>query len=283
MDIWLLTSEATPDGIDDDAPLFDALVARGARPRWVVWSDPAVDWSAPDRLLLRTPWDYVPRIDAFRRFLVQPAIATKLINPVTMVTWNLDKIYLAELAARGVPVIPTRWIAPGEQHVGDVPGTSTEIVVKPRISAGARHSLRVRRDEADRIVLDGEITSGWLAQPLLDSVLDRGEVSAIRIDGEWTHAVRKWPAAGDYRVQARHGGRLAAAALRDEELHVAERAIAALDDDPLYARVDLVDDEHGDPVVIELELIEPQLFFGHGAQAAVRMADALLRNGTECR
>ena len=154
---------------------------------------------------------------------------------------------------------------------------SREVVLKPRISSGGRRSLRLPREAARVLRLDPEVHGGWLAQPLLESVLESGEVSVVYIDGAFTHAVRKLPARGEYRVQSRHGGTVEACELRADQLRVAEAAIAALEGQVSYARVDLVEDEKGQPLVIELELIEPELFFRFGTLAAARLAHALVR------
>ena len=277
MNLWLLTCDSLPTGIEDDAPLFAALERLGVQPRWALWSDPTIEWEHADRLLIRSTWDYVQRLGEFRRFLTAPAVAEKLVNPLATVQWNLDKIYLAELASRGVPTIPTLWIAPGAAFAGEVPGDSREIVVKPRISAGAHRTLRLRRDELDGLTLDPSVESGWLVQPLLESVFEQGEVSAIVLDGELSHAARKVPVQGDYRVQPQYGGSLEPATLRDEERDVIGATLAALPVAALYARIDLVADDAGRPRVIEVELIEPGLFLRCGTGAAERLAHAVVR------
>ena len=95
--------------------------------------------------------------------------------------------------------------------------------------------------------------------------------------GSFSHAVLKTPAAGDFRVQERHGGRNSGHEPSAAELRAAEAALAAVPGGEalLYARVDLIGG-NSDPLVMELELIEPHLFLTLSDGAAGRLADAIV-------
>ena len=151
-----------------------------------------------------------------------------------------------------------------------------EIVIKPAVSVGAIGALRSACDSPDAAAHLAELAAAGdvLVQPLARAVLDHGESSLIYFGGEFSHAIRKIPAAGDYRVQEHHGGRVVAHTPTDDEFAVAAATLAAAPPAATaYARVDLVQVD-GSAAVMELEAIEPQLFLDHDPDAAARFADS---------
>jgi glutathione synthase/RimK-type ligase-like ATP-grasp enzyme len=114
-----------------------------------------------------------------------------------------------------------------------------------------------------------------LVKPFQADVLERGELSLVVIGGVFTHAIRKAPRPGDFRVQDDHGGTVHAHAATPEEIDFATSAVARCPGAPAYARVDAVRDSAGHLCVMELELIEPELFLRFHAPAARRLADHL--------
>ena len=120
-----------------------------------------------------------------------------------------------------------------------------------------------------------------MVQAFQPAILAEGELSLIVIEGRATHAIRKTAASGDFRVQDDHGGKVHAHRPTGEEAAFAEAAVAAVPNLPLYARVDFVRDCEGGLRLMELELIEPELFFRFHPPAAERLADALLRRLAE--
>jgi glutathione synthase/RimK-type ligase-like ATP-grasp enzyme len=252
MRLALATCDWLPELDPDDAPLRAAL-GDSAEP--VIWSDPEVDWSAYDVVLVRTIWDYFERHEEFLAWLDR--VDVPMWNPADTLRWNSEKSYLRELEAAGIRTIPTAW-------EGEVPWD--DAIVKPLVAGG---SLGLRRAEK------GEpIRPGFMAQPFIPDVVNAGELSLVFFEGEFSHAVRKTPAEGDIRVQPEHGGIITAATPTPAELEAAKRALAAAGRDLLYARVDFV----GDGMLIELEAIEPRFFFEYGPpQAAGKLARALRR------
>lgn len=259
------------------------LAARGVEAVPAVWDDPAVDWSAFDLVVLRATWDYAERHTEFLEWVQQVAAVTPLANPPAVVEWNADKTYLADLAAAGVPVVPTMFLRPGDEVV--LPDAA-EVVVKPAVSAGsrrtARYSLPAQRDAAVAHVAalhaEGRTV---MAQPYLASVDERGETALLFVAGRLSHAIRKGPLLTP-------GGVMTTGLFAEEEIsprtpstaerEVADAVLAAVPvaGDLLYARVDLLDDS-GEPVLLELELIEPSLFLDHaGPEAAERLAAAIV-------
>lgn len=282
MPVLLATCADLPEGDEDAALLLDALTARGLDPRWAVWSDPDVDWAAGPTVI-RSTWDYTADRP---RFLDWVRRVPKLFNPAPVVEWNTDKVYLADLAAAGVPVVPTTVVRPGQ----DVPAYDAEIVVKPSVGAGSRGVGRFtpdRLDEARRHAAGlHEAGRTVLVQPYLGAVDDEGEAALIYFDGRFSHAITKGamiPAGMAHAmdaealfVQERIDPRDAGPAEREVGEQVLQFVRDRFGGDQLYTRVDLLPGPAG-PVLVELELVEPSLFLQQsaGGAAADRLAAAV--------
>lgn len=291
--------EALP--LDEDMPPLVAAVERaGARVSTPCWDDPAVDWSSFDVALLRSTWNYVERIDEFRAWARRVAQQTQLLNPPPVVEWNTDKHYLAHLHRAGVPVVPSRFVEPGEdaeaalrEFLAGGPdalsaGRAVEFdqfVIKPSIGAGSRDTARYRRADSSRALehLARLVTAerrSALLQPYLASVDEAGETALIYFGGEASHAIRKGPL-----LQLDAGlvaGLFAPEDIRAREPGADEQALAAAAyaaipfDAPLYARIDMIRDDRGAPVILELEMTEPSVFLPYAPGSADRLAAALL-------
>ncbi|MEU4126614.1 ATP-grasp domain-containing protein [Streptomyces virginiae] len=274
-------------GLDEDTDLpllLEALRSAGLSAEPVAWdTDPRRGWAGYDLAVIRSTWDYVGRIDEFLAWVDAAARVTRLWNPAPLVRWNSDKGYLLDLAGRGVPVVPTRCIVPGDTYVEeDFEGTHG-VVVKPSVSAGARDTARYepgRGADAERHarMLLGQGRTA-LVQPYLPLV-EEGERALVFFAGTFSHAIRKQalltePGEMD-NDRAAHPG----AALHmptEAELRTARAALAAVPapGEPLFARVDLVLDGSREPVLMELELIEPNLFLGLDPRGPERFALAV--------
>lgn len=278
MDVALVTCEAARD-LDEDLPLLArALQARGATVALPSWDDPAIDWAGFAAVVLRSPWNYMDRHEAFLAWTRAVAARTLLLNPPELVAWALDKRYLAHLASRGVPTVPTAFAAPGEAV--DIP--DGDVVVKPSIGAGSMDALRFAEPAAARAHVAHLHATGRTAmvQPYLAGVDAHGETGLVHVEGRLSHGFRKGAMlAGEREVV---GGLYLEEDITAREPTPAERdlARAALDavpgPPPLYARVDVVPGPGGDPVVLELELVEPSLFVGLEPVAAPAFADAVI-------
>lgn len=291
----LATRSDLPDWEVDDRHLHRALQACGVDFVQPVWDDPAVDWARFDAVLVRTTWDYQDKLPAFLRWAQRVGAATRLDNPVGVVRWNTHKHYLRELAANGVALAPTRWLDRGTPaRIGDLLAGlgCDEGFLKPCVGSTARETLRFAADAAGVAAAQAHVErllphEDLMLQPFLRSVTERGEWSAIFVDGRITHCVRKIPVAGDYRVQDDFGARDEPYRPTAAERAAAERALATaqrlllvegrLAAAPLlYARADFLWADDGGCVLTELELVEPSLFFRHDPAAAQALADAWL-------
>jgi glutathione synthase/RimK-type ligase-like ATP-grasp enzyme len=294
MDIALVTGTADlPFDVGAvDRPLLTALERRGARLHQPVWHDSTVPWDRFDLALVRTTWDYHHQRDRFVAWAAAAGGSTRLWNPPDVLRWNTHKSYLLELEDRGAPVVPTAWLGQGDTI--DLAALLTArdwptAVVKPAVGASAEGLVRVAVDAGDadpagrvglpaaQRHLDALLTTGdVLVQPYLEAIEAQGELSVVVIDGEVTHAVRKRPAGGDFRVQEEYGG---AAVVEDPDPQVAALArwvVDATGVEVLVARVDLLQDGAGSWQLAELELTEPDLFLAAAPAAAERLADAVL-------
>ncbi|MHB9862066.1 ATP-grasp domain-containing protein [Streptomyces sp. YIM S03343] len=277
--VALATFDPAPEPHPDrDLPvLLAALRDAGADAVAVPWDDPDTDWGRFDLVVIRSTWDYTWRAAEFVTWARRTGAVTRLANPAGVVAWNTDKRYLGDLAAAGVPVVPTRYVAPGEELGGEFAefaefagsSGSSGYVVKPTSDAGARHAARYAPGEYERALehlawLHGEGLTA-MVQPYVTGVDVSGERALQFIGGELLHASRKRavlaPGTGHDDKKVAHPG-LEPWTPTPAELAVAARALAAVPNTPelLYARVDLVTGDDGEPMVMELELVEPDLF-----------------------
>src|SRR3954454_3369776 len=189
--VALVTCAQVAELDPDDRAVLEPLAARGLEAEAAVWDDPAVDWEVYGLALLRSPWDYARRRDAF---VAWASRVPRLRNPASVVEDNTDKTYLGRLAAKGVPVVPTEFVAPGGTWSGAPAG---EYVVKPAISAGSRDTARYGPGEEDRARahVDGLTAAGRTAmvQPYVASVEARGETGLVFFAGVFPLAIRKGP------------------------------------------------------------------------------------------
>lgn len=267
----------------DDDLAYEPLHELGWRVEAVPWQRPGVAWDTYDAVVIRSTWDYTKAPDAFVRVLSDIERAgTLLLNGLDLVRWNLQKMYLRDLAGHGVPVVPTVWrdrLHPGELvALLEAVGTP-EMVIKPVISAGARGTYRLdaRSVRAQAAAIETYYADrALMAQPFLRAVTTEGEFSLFYFNGVHSHTVLKTPKTADFRVQEEHGGSVHLVRADDALLEAGTAALRVLPELPLYARTDFVCANDGDGYwLTELELIEPALYLRMDPQAPGRFARAL--------
>ncbi len=283
--IALATASKFADLVADDRLLVDELAARDIRALAAIWNDPAERWVDYDAVVIRSCWDYHLAHDAFLDWIARlEATGVRVMNPPALVRWNAEKTYLRDLSAHGVTVVPTRWVERGDVeplHAILRDQRWSEVVVKPAISASAHDTWRATASAV--ITSEGRFRAmvargRVLVQPYLDVIAAEGEWSLLFYGGAYSHGVLKRPRPGDFRVQVEHGG---GSEVREPDDHVIEAAGRALTEAErgrsrsLYARVDgcVIDAQF---VLMELELIEPDLFLRANPAAPARLAEALL-------
>jgi len=280
--IAFATFAKLPELTLDDQIAVAALATRGVEAVPLIWDDPEVAWADFDAVLLRSTWDYHHKVDSFTAWLDRlDALGVPLWNPPDIVRWNMDKFYLSDLLELGFAVTPSVWLPRGAQvqlaALLDEKGWA-DVVVKPTISAAADNTQRVMRGALDGAQADLEkllSASGVVVQPLMKAVQTQGEWSLMFFGKQYSHAVLKKPAVGDFRVQEHLGGSLAAGEPPPGLIEQASEILEQVNDPLPYARVDGVEQD-GRLVLMELELIEPALFFGYAKGAAERFAEVLM-------
>lgn len=270
MRLRVATCKALPEVDVDEAPLMGALAKAGIDATLMAWDDPGADWDAPIPTLLRSTWNYAQDVGRFLSWVDRVTAVAPLWNPPHIVRSNVHKRYLLDLHARGVPIVPTVLARPGEP----VSMPWDKFVIKPEVGAGSVDTRVFEPgDPAAGAHLKKLLSRGLaLVQPYMASVDEYGERSLMWIDGALTHAIRKAPRfAGD--SEQIEGPFLIA----DDEREVAEAALAPYASSILYGRVDLVRDDSNRPLVMELELVEPSLFFARHPPALERFIGRLMR------
>jgi glutathione synthase/RimK-type ligase-like ATP-grasp enzyme len=265
----------------EDKLLKEALKSKGLNVIRADWATKDFDWSSAKAAMFRTTWDYFDKHNVFIEWLHQTNSLLRFINPIALVIWNLDKHYLQDLSKKGVNIPTTIFIEQGDKTtLDDLMAKSgwTDAILKPAVSGGARHTYRLNENnliDYENLFQKIIAKEAVLLQPFQKSILERGEVALMFINGIFSHAILKVAKEGDFRVQDDFGGTVHHYIPTSEELKLGLTALNACKQLPLYARVDLIIDNQGSPAVIELELIEPEMWFRFNPKSASRLADAL--------
>lgn len=278
MKIVLASCQNLPDWEIDDHPFHLELTRQGITFECHPW-DSDIDWGCFELCILRTTWDYVDRIQDFKSWLERVSLHTKLLNPLKLVSWNLNKGYLLDLAERGVPIAPTEWISRSVSVRELMERNGWEKgFLKPVVGASASDTLRFTLKECTeaQAFLDNLISEKeMMLQPYLKRVETEGEFSAIYFGGQLSHCVQKIPVKGDYRVQDDYGASDYAIEPIIGLTRLAEQTLENIGEGWLYARVDALRLEDGTWVLNELEMVEPSLFFRHSAAAAEKFVTTI--------
>ncbi|TFB92289.1 MULTISPECIES: RimK family alpha-L-glutamate ligase [unclassified Cryobacterium] len=286
-------SDAASLPIDYDmSPLLSACRSTGISADVCFWDDPDVDWSRYALTVLRSPWTYVEKLPEFLTWCAQVSRDTRLLNPLAAIRWSLNKRYLLDLQAWGIPVVPSSFVHPSEEpgsalrvFLAEHP-TAHEFVVKPSVGAYSKDVRRFAIDQENQAVehLSGLLAGGCeaLIQPYFDSIDEIGETDSIYFDGQYSHAIRKSALLlPDGRTIAPTQDTRQSRDASDDERQVASAALEAtaahlgLEAPLLYGRIDLIRDNQGAPLVLELELCEPSLSLPFAEEGAIRFARAI--------
>lgn len=261
--VCFLSTDNLEGYVSDDHLAVAPLNDLGWQVTTASWRDDLIDWNDFEAVVIRTPWDYQNEPAAFLRVLESiDRSSARLFNTLDIVRWNLNKRYLQEMEERGCAIVPTifdteysedqfrRWqrdLARGE------------LIIKPTISATAQHTYRLKAYEPahERVFYARE----FMVQPFVPSIVSEGEYSLFYFGGKFSHAINKSPKPHDFRVQEEHGGTITAVEPDEHLLKAGIDALRRIEKELLYARVDLVRRDDGSYALMELELIEPALYF----------------------
>ena len=277
-----LSMDSLEDFFAYDQMLFEPLKAVGWLAEEVSWRKMDVDWNVYDVVVVRTTWDYQDDVEAFMACLQRiEASSAQLQNGLKIVEWNISKRYLSDLQNQGINIVPTLWFKAfvlTELQAGFSHFDTSEIVLKPLVSANADHTYRLTPENL-KVQADGlkDVFAHreFMLQPFLPGIVDEGEYSLFYFAGHYSHSILKQPGAGDFRVQEEHGGQLKSIQPNEKMLTTARHCLAALPADVLYARIDLVRHKN-EFAVMEIELIEPSLYFNMDPESPQRFVDAFI-------
>ena len=291
--IVFATFAGAPDLKPDDRLAAEALEARGARVSPAVWNGDQTPFETADAIVLRSTWDYWRHFPAFLKWFDRLEGRRHVYNPPALMRWNAPKRYLLELEAAGATLPPTRICAPDPESLRAAMAAldAPIAVAKPVISAGGDGLFIMRAGDAHSIErASAGVWGEAMVQPLIPEIRDPGETSFIFFGGAFSHAVIKRPTSDPILCQEEHGGVTVPADPPGWALDEARRILAMVEaaghGAPYYARVDAIvlgDTQNtasnrvdGTFHLMEVELIEPTLFFAQDPAAPARFADGLM-------
>lgn len=270
---FLTCQDQTGYVIDDKLAISEMEKSGEYQVESVAW-DLEADWKKYDLVIIRTTWDYVQRAKEFVQKLKVIAGLTRLVNSPEVVDWNVHKGYLKELEAKGITIVPTEMVTYPAPFTPPAHWSTDKFIIKPAVSATAYKTMIVNRSELNSEKVKSELFAGdWLLQPFLEEI-DQGEISLHYFNKKFSHAIVKTPKPGDFRVQEEHGGDVQPIQPDQELLKLGQKIVEATPFELLYARVDLVKVK-GEYQLMELELIEPALYFRTNADSPRNFKAAL--------
>lgn len=283
MKLAILTCERLPDLLPSDKPLITLLAEKGIQAAPAIWNDKTIDWAGFDALLFRNTWDYYQLETEFNHWLSQiQTLGIKTLNPIETIQQNKHKFYLCGLQAKGIKIVPTQFINKTNQLnlSASWPKSWKKAVIKPAFSAGSYLTEVFEKEKVDEInqkYASIAQTKELLFQQYIPEIETLGETSFIFFDKKFSHAVNKKPVKGDFRVQVQFGGEYSLVNPPDNILQTAESIIATYNEPLVYARVDGVI-VNGSFKLMEVELIEPDLYFSLKPNALTTFAAAIAKN-----
>jgi glutathione synthase/RimK-type ligase-like ATP-grasp enzyme len=252
---------------------YDHLLVRpfnqsGWEVEGISWCKENVNWNDYESVIVRSTWDYQNNHKKFLMVLenINNSSAT-LFNDFKTIKWNMNKTYLQDIQERGINIVPTIWeknftVEKLKKYFAVL--STDEIIIKPNISANADNTYLLKEGGIENFapILSSVFKSiNYMVQPFMKNIIREGEYSLFYFDGKYSHTILKTPKEDDFRVQEEHGGRLKLINADLQQQKIAQNIISKLDPIPLYARVDLVRDHKDSFALMELELIEPSLYF----------------------
>ncbi|MDX1404678.1 MAG: hypothetical protein R3192_09070 [Woeseiaceae bacterium] len=271
-----------PQGFAIDAELaFPHMENLGWAIEQLPWRTANADWDAFDAVYIGTPWDYPEDPGQFMGLLKTiDRSSAILINDWSLVAWSTPKTYLRDLEQKGVAVVPSSW---HEHYERGSLGSAFErfgtdrLIIKPVISTNATDTFAVTKQDLPAIdlrLIETFANRPCVIQPFMENIQSEGEYSLFYFNREFSHAIRKTPKRGDFRVQEEHGADIVAVEPDAPLRNVADRLMQLVDPVPVYARADFVRGSAGEFLLMELELVEPSMYLRMDAAAPERFAKA---------
>jgi glutathione synthase/RimK-type ligase-like ATP-grasp enzyme len=265
--IALLTCQNLPLLTPSDQKIIQHLNDLGVHAQAMVWDDGTVIWEKFDALIFRNTWDYYLKPKQFLDWLddlTDKNITT--LNPLSIIKKNIHKFYLKEMEAFGIPIIPSVFVPTSDHRdfADIIPPYWEKVVIKPAISAGSwltqLFDTKTSLLEIQAVYGDIRKENDLIIQKFVDEIEVEGEISLVFMDRKYSHAIKKFPKSGDFRIQSQFGGAYKSFEPPESLISTAEEIIRFVDGPLLYVRVDGIM-LHGKFHLMELELIEPDLYF----------------------
>lgn len=281
MRIGLVTCQKKPLLTESEQLLIPIFKSKGHSAEPVVWDDASVNWMYYDGLIIRSIWDYHLKASVFDDWLNQlEALSMKVLNPIELIRKNKNKRYLLDLQKQGVVIAPT--VFQKKTHSLDLSFLRElsweKFVIKPTISASAYLTKLFNADAIDEVEREYKVFAidrDFLIQEFIPEIKTSGELSLIFFNRIYSHSVLKMPKADEFRVQEDFGGVTERYQPTDSIVQSAKKILSCFEGQILYARVDGVLKE-GQFILMEVELIEPELFLVYKSQSYEKFVDAAL-------
>jgi glutathione synthase/RimK-type ligase-like ATP-grasp enzyme len=282
MHVAFVTYQDFPELAPDDRLIADYLRKKNIIITPARWDDGAIDWLHFDAVIIRSPWDYYKRISEFYRWLEKlRAMNCPLLNPASVVEWNIDKRYFQDFAKKNILLPPFKLCNAGESY--DLQSILAEhswkmAVVKPAVSAGAfntwvttNESAAIDQEKFAALVKERDV----IVQVFMEEILTAGELSLMFFNKKFSHAIRKNAKPGDFRIQTQYGGTVTPITPDPKILQRATDLVNSINEPLLYARVDGIVSNNLF-YLMELELIEPVLYVNTDKAACENFYQALV-------
>jgi len=264
-----------------DKLLFEPMKKIGWMAEEISWKNEEVNWNDYNSVIVRSTWDYQNDSEKFLNVLEKINNSSAYLeNNLDLMRWNMNKNYLYDLENKGIRIVETIWeksFNPNTAFQYFDKLKSDEIIIKPNISANADNTFRLTREklieklhDLEKIFADRE----FMVQPFMQNIVDEGEYSLFFFNGEFSHCVLKRPKEKDFRVQEEHGGKFKSVVPSEQQKTIGKNIIDKLAVLPLYGRTDLVRTVDNDFALMELELIEPSLYFNMDSESPTRFTKA---------
>lgn len=280
--VAILTMDHLSDFECYDQELDRPMEQAGWKTSHISWHDSNVNWDDYQVVIIRSPWDYQQDFKSFLKVLETIDLSSaRLENSLDLVKWNINKTYLQELERSGLNIVSTYWLDNySSDHIEQCFDlfSCSEIIIKPVISANADHTYRLTKQQWIERKLELKSALGdraLMIQPFIEKIVSEGEFSFFYFNGRHSHSILKKPCDGDFRVQEEHGGIIVPFEATQDQLQFCENTLKALPTLPLYARIDLVR-ENETYAIMEVELIEPSLYFNKDPRSADRFVAAFV-------
>jgi glutathione synthase/RimK-type ligase-like ATP-grasp enzyme len=279
--ICFLTLKNREKFIIDDAIVINELKTKQILVDEIPWSEyQNIDWKQYALVIIRTTWDYYNVPKEFLLALRFISNQTRLVNSYNLIEWNINKIYLKDLDEAKIATIPTVFGNSLDQNSLErllEIHSGKNLVLKPQISGNSFNTFFINQNQVTlkqkEKIIETFKQKEYMAQPLISSIQQEGEYSMFYFGGKFSHSIIKKPSNGDYRVQESYGASIEENLNSLDELKEVSRKIVyfletKFGEIPFQLRLDFVRLDDGRLAVMEVEAIEPSLYFRISKSAA---------------